>query len=139
MAINPAATANMNVYLVEDSQAIRERLIELIEAGGAHTVIGQADNQADAVAGIAQSRPDVAIFDIKLAHGNGIEALAQAKHLLPGLHGIVMSNYATPQHIKASADAGAEYFLDKSADFEKIALILQSYTAAVDASRAADK
>ena len=38
---------------------------------------------------------------------------------------IVLSNYATPQHIKASSDAGAEYFLDKSADFERITEILE--------------
>jgi hypothetical protein len=38
---------------------------------------------------------------------------------------IVMSNFATPQHMKASADAGAEYFLDKSAEFERITTILE--------------
>jgi len=38
---------------------------------------------------------------------------------------IVLSNYATPQHVKASTDAGAEYFLDKSQDFERIAGILE--------------
>ena len=37
-----------------------------------------------------------------------------------------MSNYATAQHMKASADAGAEFFLDKSADFERINEILSS-------------
>ena len=38
---------------------------------------------------------------------------------------IILSNYSTPQHLKASADAGAEYFLDKSSDFERVAEILQ--------------
>jgi DNA-binding NarL/FixJ family response regulator len=46
------------------------------------------------------------------------------------LRGIVLSNYATPQHVKASADAGAEYFLDKSAEFEKIGDILAAILAA---------
>jgi DNA-binding NarL/FixJ family response regulator len=78
------------------------------------------------VDGIAATRPDVGIFDIRLQHGNGIDALAEAKRRVPGLVGIVMSNYATPQHVKASADAGAEYFLDKSADFERITEILSS-------------
>jgi DNA-binding NarL/FixJ family response regulator len=44
---------------------------------------------------------------------------------LPEMRAIMLSNYATPQHMKASADAGAEYFLDKSADFERIAEILE--------------
>jgi DNA-binding NarL/FixJ family response regulator len=93
--------------------------------------VGHAENFSDAVGGIARTRPDVAIFDIKLAdgNGNGIEALAAAKRHMPTLLAIVMSNYATPQHRKASADAGAEYFLDKSADFERIPGILSALEA----------
>jgi DNA-binding NarL/FixJ family response regulator len=116
----------MKVFLVEDSVPIRERLVEMIEALGGHVIVGEADNFDDAVAGITCSHPDVAIFDIKLARGNGIEALAAVKRVLPDLRGIVLSNYASPQHIKASSDAGAEYFLDKSAEFEKIGEILES-------------
>jgi DNA-binding NarL/FixJ family response regulator len=123
----------MKVFIVEDSPVIRERLVEMVETANGHTVVGQADSFDDAVAGIAQTRPDVAIFDIKLAdgngNGNGIEALAAAKRHMPGLLAIVMSNYATPQHRKASADAGAEYFLDKSADFERIPGILSALEA----------
>ena len=114
----------MKVFIVEDSPAICERLIEMVESADGHTVVGQAENFDDAVSGILESRPDAAIFDINLAHGNGIDALAEAKRRTPALIGIVMSNYATPQHRKASADAGAEYFLDKSADFERIPEIL---------------
>ena len=114
----------MKVFIVEDSPAICERLVEMVEAAHGHTVVGRAENFDDAVAGIAQSRPDVAIFDIRLSHGSGIDALVEAKRGTPGLFGIVMSNYATAQHRKASADAGAEYFLDKSADFERIPEIL---------------
>ena len=116
----------MKVFIVEDSPAICERLIEMVEGIDGHVVVGQADTYDGALAGIAESRPDVAIFDIKLARGNGIDALATAKRHQPGLLGIVMSNFATPQHRKASADAGAEYFLDKSADFERIPEILST-------------
>ena len=116
----------MKIFLVEDSLPIRQRLVEMIEAAGAHNVVGEADNYDDALSGIGSSSPDVAIFDVNLASGNGIAALAEAKRRQPALHGIVMSNYATPQHRKASAEAGAEYFLDKSADFERITDILSS-------------
>jgi DNA-binding NarL/FixJ family response regulator len=98
----------------------------MIEADGAHRVVGQAANYDDAVGGITATSPDVGIFDIKLARGSGIDALAEAKRRLPALVGIVMSNYATPQHAKASAEAGADFFLDKSSDFERITEILSS-------------
>ena len=116
----------MRVFLVEDSAAVRERLVELIEAVDGNIVVGQADNHGDAVSGIARTRPDVGIFDIRLARGNGIDALVEARCRMPQLVGIVMSNYATPQYLKASIDAGARYFLDKSCDFERIPEILSS-------------
>ena len=119
----------MKVFLVEDSALLCERLVEIIEADGEHAVVGQAATYDDAVGGITATVPDVAIFDIKLACGNGIEALAEARRRRPTLVGIVMSNYTTPQHRKASADAGAQYVLDKSADFERINEILASLAA----------
>lgn len=116
----------MKIFVVEDSAAVCERLVEMIEEDPQHEVVGHAATEEDAISGITATRPDVGIFDIKLAHGNGIDALTEAKRRLPGLVGIVMSNYATPQHRKASADAGAAYFLDKSADFERITEILSA-------------
>jgi len=116
----------MKVFLVEDSPLVRERLVEMIEAEGVHRVVGQAETYDEAVQGIASTAPDVGIFDIKLGGGNGIDALTEARRRVPGLVGIVMSNYTTPQYVKASANAGAAFFLDKSADFERITEILAS-------------
>jgi DNA-binding NarL/FixJ family response regulator len=45
----------------------------------------------------------------------------------------ILSNYSTPQHLKASADAGAEYFLDKSIDFERVGEILEQMKVATGA------
>lgn len=117
----------MKVFIVEDSEAVLERLVELISEVEDTEVVGSAGTYEAAVAGILAERPEVAILDIRLAddRGSGIDVLNRVKPALPGLKAIVLSNYATPQHIKASADAGAEYFLDKSADFERIVGILQ--------------
>jgi DNA-binding NarL/FixJ family response regulator len=119
----------MKVFIVEDSAAVCERLIEMIEGSGEHDIVGQAATYDDAVAGISATRPDVGIFDIKLERGNGIDVLTHVRKSQPTLVGIVMSNYATAQHAKASAEAGAEYFLDKSADFERINEILSALEA----------
>lgn len=125
----------MKVFLVEDSAEIRQRLIEMIDDIDGVEVVGEAETYNQAVSGIVESRPDVAIFDIKLAEGNGIDALVEVKRHLPALRGIVLSNYATPQHIKASTDAGAEYFLDKTADFERIVEILAHMQASSNGER----
>jgi DNA-binding NarL/FixJ family response regulator len=124
---NYMAGADMKVFVVEDSAAVRERLLEMLQEVEDIEVVGEAEAFDAAVAGIIRTRPDVAVLDIKLAdgRGSGIDVLAEVKKVLPGMRAIVLSNYATPQHMKASADAGAEFFLDKSADFERIAEILE--------------
>jgi DNA-binding NarL/FixJ family response regulator len=114
----------MRIFLVEDSPYICERLTELIEAEGKHVVVGCADTYDAAIAGIAAARPDVAIFDIQLKHGSGIDALAEAKRLVPELVAIVLSNKVTAQYMAASANAGATYVLDKSRDYEHVPEIL---------------
>jgi DNA-binding NarL/FixJ family response regulator len=127
MNYNYMAGADMKVFVVEDSAIVRERLLEMIREIEDVEVVGEADTYDAAVAGIKNTRPDVAVLDIKLADdgGSGIDVLAAVKKGLPAMRAIVLSNYATPQHMKASADAGAEFFLDKSADFERIAEILE--------------
>lgn len=117
----------MKVYVVEDSAAVRERLVEMIRDVKDIEVVGEATTYDTAVAGIISTRPDVAVLDIKLANetGSGIDALIEVRKTLPGIRAIILSNYSTPQHLKASADAGAEYFLDKSIDFERVAEILE--------------
>ena len=124
---NYLAGPDMKVFVVEDSAAVRERLIEMIREIEDVEVVGEAETFDTAVNGILNTRPDVAILDIKLADGggSGIDVLAQVRKGLPAMKAIMLSNYATPQHMKASADAGAEYFLDKSADFERITEILE--------------
>jgi len=127
MNYNYMAGADMKVYVVEDSAVVRERLLELIREIEDVEVVGEAETYDAAVSGILNTRPDVAVLDIKLADdgGSGIDVLIEVKKGLPAMRAIVLSNYATPQHMKASADAGAEFFLDKSADFERIAEILE--------------
>jgi len=122
---NATVVGDVKVFVVEDSALVRERLIEMIREVDGVDVVGAADSYGTAVAGIMSTHPDVAILDVSLAQGNGIEVLAHVKPRLPGLRGIVLTNYNSPQHLKASADAGAEYFLDKSVDFERIAEILR--------------
>ena len=117
----------MKIFVVEDSPAVLERLLELVREVEGAEVVGDAPSFDKAVSGIRSTRPDVAILDIKLADGTGtgIDVLNRVRPELPAMKAIVMSNFATPQHMKASADAGAEYFLDKSAEFERITAILK--------------
>jgi DNA-binding NarL/FixJ family response regulator len=76
---------DMKVFVVEDSVAVRERLIEMICDIEDIEVVGEAGTCEAAVAGIVATRPDVAILDVHLPDGSGIKVLATVKQQLANL------------------------------------------------------
>jgi two-component system response regulator DevR len=112
------------VFLVEDSVIIRERLVRLLEGISGIKVVGGADNAADAMEGIVAAAPDVVVLDIKLKNGNGIDVLRDIKHRLPSVTVIMLTNYATGEYRRICLEAGAEYFLDKTNEFQNLQGIL---------------
>jgi DNA-binding NarL/FixJ family response regulator len=114
----------MKVFVVEDSVAVRERLVEMIAGIKDAIVVGIAQDGCSAIEGILDTRPDVAILDIELRRGTGIEVLAAVRSRLPGLTAIMLSNYSMPQYRRASVNAGADYFFDKVQDLEKLMAVL---------------
>jgi DNA-binding NarL/FixJ family response regulator len=128
-------TRDMKVFIVEDSPAVLERLQDMVREVRDVELVGDAATYTTAVAGIIATRPDVSILDIKLADdgGTGLDVLGRVKQDIPQMKAIMLSNYVTPQHAKASSDAGADYFLDKSSDTDRIPAILTELKSELDA------
>lgn len=115
----------MNVFIVEDSPAICERLQDLIHGIERIELLGTVDNEADAVREICSAKPDLVVLDLALASGSGMGVLRQIK--LQGFAGkvIILTNYAYPQYQKKCLELGADNFLDKSLDIEKLGGLLE--------------
>jgi two-component system, NarL family, response regulator DevR len=120
----PVGCRALHVFLVEDSDLIRERLCAMLGGLRGVEVVGYAATAADAIAALPQLKPDVAVLDIKLKAGSGMEVLRAIKHLMPALDVIVLTNYATEEYRKRCLQAGAEYFLDKTNEFDQLPSIL---------------
>ena len=112
------------IFLVEDSAIIRERLLRLLEGLDGVEVVGDADTATAAIAGIAAAVPDVVVLDIKLRNSSGIDVLRHIKSRLPGIKVIMLTNYASGEYRRRCFEAGAEYFLDKTNEFQKLEGIL---------------
>ena len=112
------------VFLVEDSTIIRERLLQLLGGLDGVEVVGDADNAVDATTRLMAARPDVVVLDIKLKDGSGIDVLKRVKQSLPSVTVIMLTNYATSEYRRKCLEAGAEYFLDKTNEFENLRGIL---------------
>lgn len=120
-----AASANrskhLGVFLADDSTVIRQRLADLLAEIEGVTVVGEADDVPSATRGISATKPDVAIVDIRMPGGSGIDVVKSVKQGLPGGPSVIMyTNYGLPQYRQACADAGADFFFDKATDGQKL-------------------
>ena len=114
----------MNVFVVEDSSLLRERLVRTLTGIADVQVSGFADTAAEAIQQIQTLRPDAIILDIRLRQGTGFQVLEACKvHGRPPLV-IVLTNFAYPQYRKKYIDAGADFFFDKSNEFGKVVEVL---------------
>ena len=123
-----ASRPSKRIYLVEDSELIRERLLAYINNIPGISVIGQTDNAGDAIEGILSSHPDAVVLDLGLKNSSGIAVLRAAKQWMPDTKVIVLTNYATASHRRKCMEAGAEYFLDKTNEFQSVRGILEQLT-----------
>jgi len=124
----------MKVLIADDSGAVRERIRMLLSEVAAIEMIGEAENAQQAIDHIRQQVPDVVILDIRMPGGNGIDVLREIekKDRLPVV--IMLTNYPYPQYKRKCIDAGADYFFDKSKEFEKVVEVLNGYALRTESS-----
>jgi DNA-binding NarL/FixJ family response regulator len=114
----------MKVFIVDDSQAVRERLVTLLKDMDDVEVVGQAGDVRKAVESIQATRPEVVILDIRMPGGSGIDVLQAIKADYPAPVTIMLTNYPYSQYRKRCMEAGADFFLDKSSEFHKVPQVL---------------
>lgn len=121
-------SGSLKVFIVDDSIVIIDRLRKLFSDYKNIEIVGCAGNIADALKEIEESLPDAILIDIHLKkdspEANGADLLHTLRKIYPSKLLIMVSNLATPQNIEKCMARGADYFLDKTNEFEKIPEIL---------------
>jgi len=116
--------ARTKVFIVENSASIRERLIGLLAGMEGVSVVGDAATPQAAVEGILRTRPNLAVLDIHLTGGSGIEVLRKVHPQAPDVDFVVLTNHPSPQYRRACMESGASHFLDKTTEFSKVGEII---------------
>jgi len=119
----------MRVLVIDDSPLVRERLQELITEIPGISFMAQTDQSCDMVHTIETTAPDVVILDIQFPHGRGIEILEELRSIDSPMVKIMLSAFPNPLYRARCLDAGADYFLDKTVEVERITEVLE-YVAA---------
>ena len=118
----------LTVYIVDDSDVMRERLAELISDIVGIKLAGQSGNPFDALQSIKAQHPDIVILDIRLPGKSGIDVLKDIKKESPPPIVIMITNYPYRQYRQGCMAAGADYFFSKLDEFEMIAQALRGIT-----------
>lgn len=118
----------VRVLIVDDSVQLTEILSELIAVPGAVELVGTADSVAAATAAIARLRPDVIILDLQLKDGDGFEVARAVRGSAETREASIVffTNHLGQEFQRRAAELGADLYLDKSCDHDKIISLLEA-------------
>ena len=101
------------VFVVDDHELVRKGLIDLIDAEEDLSVVGSAANCEDAVANFAALDADVAVLDVRLPDGNGIELCRELISLKPELKVLMLTSFQDDEALLGAVLGGAVGYLIK--------------------------
>lgn len=111
--------SKFTVLVVDDSVMFRQRVICLLNDSNLNPVL-QACNYDEAVNWLHEKEVHLAMLDINMPGKNGIELLKLIRSRYPGTKVWMVSNHADEHYKQICLSTGADYFFDKSFDFEEI-------------------
>jgi len=103
----------IKLIIVDDHEIVRRGLADLFDAHDDMTVIAQAGSCAEAITVARQAKPEVAILDVRLPDGSGVDLCASLRAQSPDLVVAMLTSFADDHAIVAAADAGARAYLLK--------------------------
>ena len=118
---------NIKAFIADDSLVVRERLVTMLDELAGIEIVGQAETVAEAISTIGKLQPNVVILDIRMPDGSGIDVLQTIKQDEPAPVVIVLTNYPYPAYRQKCLQAGADFFLDKSTEFDQIPKLFERY------------
>ncbi len=103
----------IRVFLVDDHEVVRRGVAALLEAEDDIEVVGEAGTAASALARIPALRPDVAVLDVRLPDGTGVDVCREVRSRLPELRCLMLSSYADDDALFDAVMAGASGYVLK--------------------------
>lgn len=108
----------LTAVIVDDSPIVRARLITLLAQYEWITVVGQAEDVYDALDVIRRSGPDIVILDLQLKTGSGLTVLRELQSMPAKPTVIMLTNHASDYMRATCSMTGADFFFDKSTEFD---------------------
>ena len=101
------------VFLLDDHEVVRRGLRELFEAEDDLEVVGEAATAEEALARVPALRPDVAVLDVRLPDGDGVEVCRDLRSGMPELKCLMLTSFADDEALFSAILAGASGYVLK--------------------------
>lgn len=122
MESNTDNSGPLKVFIVEDSVRVRELLMDFLHVPGELEVVGYADTESESIDALTHTPVDAAVVDLRLRQGSGLEVIDKVRKAnadrKPKI--IVFTNHPFPEVRKRAMQLGADFFFDKSADYDLV-------------------
>ncbi|MBV8466442.1 MAG: response regulator transcription factor [Burkholderiales bacterium] len=112
------------IFIVDDSRVIQMMLADMFSEIPSVEIVGTAETEDEAIAGILEKRPDCVLLDMQLKRGDGVSVLQAVRPKAPDIVFLVMTNNEGEKYRRACMAAGACHFLDKTNEFNKIRYVI---------------
>ena len=103
----------IKVFIMDDHEVVRRGLIDLVSAEPDMEVVGEAGTAAQALARIPQAQPHIAVLDVRLPDGNGVEVCRDIRTELPDTQCLMLTSYADDEALFDAIMAGATGYVLK--------------------------
>jgi two-component system response regulator DevR len=103
----------IRIFLLDDHEVVRRGLRELLESEDDLTVVGEAGTAEEAYGRIPATSPDVAVLDVRLPDGDGIEVCRDVRSKHPEIACLMLTSYADDEAVYAAIMAGAAGYVLK--------------------------
>src|SRR5512146_1646566 len=107
------ATVPIRVFLLDDHEVVRRGVRDLLEAEDDIEVVGEAGTAEEAVGRIPATSPDVAVLDVRLPDGSGVEVCRDVRSVRPELQCIMLTSFADDEALFEAIMAGASGYVLK--------------------------
>jgi DNA-binding NarL/FixJ family response regulator len=103
---DPSATT-IRVFLLDDHEIVRQGLRALLESQPGFEVVGEAATAAEAIARIPPTGPDVAVLDVRLPDGDGVQVCREVRAGAPEIRCLMLTSFADDEALFDAIMAGA--------------------------------
>jgi two-component system, NarL family, response regulator DevR len=103
----------VRVFLLDDHEIVRRGVKELLEAEGDLEVVGEAGTAQEALARVPPTRPDVAVLDVRLPDGDGVQVCREIRSAHPDIHCLMLTSFADDEVLFQAIVAGASGYVLK--------------------------